>query len=386
MAVDNREDCYYFLNGGCNKANSCQFRHSEEAKNTINVCTEWMETKMCKSEGCNLRHSTYHIATPLPVQKDARSEVACYWEANGGCKKYHCPYKHNAPNKTPGFPTFRPPTIPNAGPMQFTPAAQMFSPRPPLYSSHNKTLILNNSAPVQPSTNTSTEAFTPKPIIANNTAAPPVRPPQSNIPAGIQIKNISNGNGKSAPVGVDSPKTQFSFKSSKVAPDVRPQQKSVFERISNFNPSPDALLPKDISTRKALKTSPKPHSEANDSFGDIKIKTLDEILKEKRRKQGQDSSALPETQPISEVPAHLSAAPEKQAQLSNISGGNPNEVPTSVATKRNASPILPASKKLREDLLHDELDDFGLEFDDLEFNEADSNILEMELDADFPEL
>lgn len=387
MAVDTREDCYFFLHGGCNKANSCQYRHSEEAKNTINVCTEWMGTKLCKNEGCNLRHSTYHIATPLPIQKDARGEVPCYWELNGGCKKYHCPFKHDAPKKNSSFQSFRPPPISNGTPIHHAPGTNTYTPRPSTYPSHNKTLILNNGASVQtPSATSTNEAFQVKPVtIIGN--ANPARPPQPNIPGGIQIKNISNGNGKSALISGDLPKTQLSFKSSKVTSDARPQQKSVFERISNFKGSAEALKSKDIITRKVLKTSPKPQSEANDSFSGIKIKTLDEILKEKRRKQGQDASALPVTQSISHAPVPLSEAPGNKSQPPF---NNPlvklSETAVPENTKRSTSPLLPTSKKAKEDFLQGDFDDFGLDLDDMDFNEADASLLEMELDVDFPEL
>lgn len=84
-----QEDCFYFLYSTCTKGTTCPFRHQEGCKKNEVLCREWELTKMCSDLGCTGRHSLYHL-------DKKRSEIHCYWEIHGGCKKDHCPFKHTS--------------------------------------------------------------------------------------------------------------------------------------------------------------------------------------------------------------------------------------------------------------------------------------------------
>lgn len=373
MAVDNREDCYFFIHGGCTKGNLCQYRHSEAVLKTINVCTDWMNTKICNDENCELRHSTYHIAIPIIPQADPRSSVSCYWEQNGGCKKHHCPYNHKAPS----FPAFRPPA---AAP--FNPSANPFTPRPPKVS-HNQTLILNKSTPttqptsavVRPEANF---APTMRPVLRPNNDTPrPSIPPASS--SGIQIKNISNGSARPYTDSADSFKSQISFKSNRLVNSAQgTPSKSVFDRLS-VKTEPGTNKIRDKTIIKKVVKNPSPNKPAlaspKDSFKEIKIKTLEEILKEKR---------------------------EKRAQQVNTNGSNPSTIPppsenthTNMETKNSApqgvkrtnNEVLVESKRIKvETPPSGDLDDFGSDFEGADFSDPGDNLLDIDLDGDLADI
>lgn len=52
------------------------------------LCREWEASHTCSDKTCSARHSLYHLDRN-------RSEIDCFWETNGGCKKAHCPFKHH---------------------------------------------------------------------------------------------------------------------------------------------------------------------------------------------------------------------------------------------------------------------------------------------------
>ncbi|KAM0677641.1 hypothetical protein BDAP_001787 [Binucleata daphniae] len=79
------EDCYYFLYSSCKKE-KCEFRHSQEAKNSQILCTKWKKNGEC-DVNCKYRHSKYHLSKK-------RNEIECYWYKNGECTKEDCEYKH----------------------------------------------------------------------------------------------------------------------------------------------------------------------------------------------------------------------------------------------------------------------------------------------------
>jgi len=372
MAVDNREDCYFFIHGGCTKGNLCQYRHSDAVLKTINVCTDWMNTKICNNENCELRHSTYHIAIPIIPQSDPRSSVACYWEQNGGCKKHHCPYKH----KNSSFPAFRPPA-PSIH-STFNPAAKTFVPRAPKVS-HNQTLILNKSAPtsVQP-----TSVVRPEPITVNSklsvrsvTEIP--RPPKPSVnSSGIQIKNISN-NTKVNDSG-DSFKTQISFKSSKLTVSSQnAPTKSVFDRLSV---KPEINKTREKTTAKKLTKNPSPKRPAaispKDSFTEIKIKTLEEILKEKREKQAKQIEKPSLNSTVSTI--FNDAIPQAP---SVVQSDSPQD------KKRPLEESAFDSKRFKADTPPSgDLEDFGSDFEGADFSDPGDNLLDIDLDGDLADI
>lgn len=86
------EDCYYFIQSSCKKDRDCTYRHSNDAKQSTQLCPEWERTKKCRHD-CPLRHNTF------PVQKKKGDEY-CYFEDKGaGCTKPNCEYKHKNPSK-----------------------------------------------------------------------------------------------------------------------------------------------------------------------------------------------------------------------------------------------------------------------------------------------
>lgn len=87
MDLNNREDCFYFLYSTCTKGTDCPFRHQENCRKNETLCREWENKNTCSNTKCSSRHSLYHL-------DKKRSEISCYWEMNGGCKKMHCPFKH----------------------------------------------------------------------------------------------------------------------------------------------------------------------------------------------------------------------------------------------------------------------------------------------------
>ncbi|KAG0419701.1 Zinc finger CCCH domain-containing protein 11A [Dictyocoela roeselum] len=84
------DDCYYFLYSICAKKD-CKFRHNKKAKETTIVCPLYAKKLVCQND-CPFRHSTYHL-------KKNRTEIPCYWEQNGQCKKMYCEFKHKDPEK-----------------------------------------------------------------------------------------------------------------------------------------------------------------------------------------------------------------------------------------------------------------------------------------------
>lgn len=74
---------------------------------------EYRKNGMCVNSRCIDRHSFYHL------QKN-RHTIPCYWEANGGCKKPNCPFKHIQTQK---LTHAQPPTVNATFPPKKLPAS-----------------------------------------------------------------------------------------------------------------------------------------------------------------------------------------------------------------------------------------------------------------------
>ncbi|TRZ12549.1 hypothetical protein HGM15179_014528 [Zosterops borbonicus] len=93
------DDCYFYFYSTCNKGDSCSFRHCEAALGSETVCTLWQEGR-CFRNVCRFRH--------MEIDKK-RSEIACYWENQpGGCQKHNCAFHHTKGRYVDGL--FLPPS------------------------------------------------------------------------------------------------------------------------------------------------------------------------------------------------------------------------------------------------------------------------------------
>ncbi|XP_044747994.1 zinc finger CCCH domain-containing protein 11B-like isoform X2 [Coccinella septempunctata] len=78
-------DCYFYYYSTCTKGDSCTFRHEPSALGCETMCSFWKEGK-CLNVHCNYRH--------MELRKN-RKAIQCYWENQpGGCLKPHCPFLH----------------------------------------------------------------------------------------------------------------------------------------------------------------------------------------------------------------------------------------------------------------------------------------------------
>ncbi|GIY22704.1 zinc finger CCCH domain-containing protein 11A [Caerostris darwini] len=79
------EDCYFYFYSSCIKGSQCPFRHCQEALGTETVCALWKEGR-CFDNNCKFRHMESRIN---------RSTIPCYWENQpDGCRKPHCAFLH----------------------------------------------------------------------------------------------------------------------------------------------------------------------------------------------------------------------------------------------------------------------------------------------------
>ncbi|KAJ2711009.1 hypothetical protein H4R19_003461 [Coemansia spiralis] len=107
-------DCRFFLLGSCRNGDACPFRHSGEARDMQETCTEFAQTGQCSTSGCSKRHGEAPRRATKPP-----SEVPCRNEENGGeCARPGCIFKHaraSATGPTAGL---------NAGAKVFVPKAR----------------------------------------------------------------------------------------------------------------------------------------------------------------------------------------------------------------------------------------------------------------------
>ncbi|KAF8795631.1 Zinc finger CCCH domain-containing protein like [Argiope bruennichi] len=79
------QDCYFYFYSSCAKGDECPFRHCELALGTETVCSLWREGR-CFRSNCKFRHMESRIN---------RAMIPCYWENQpGGCRKPHCVFLH----------------------------------------------------------------------------------------------------------------------------------------------------------------------------------------------------------------------------------------------------------------------------------------------------
>ncbi|KAF7653548.1 hypothetical protein LDENG_00081630 [Lucifuga dentata] len=87
------DDCYFFYYSTCTKGDSCPFRHCEAAMGNETVCNLWQEGR-CFRTTCKFRH--------MKITKN-RKEISCYWENQlAGCQKPHCAFFHEKPRYVDG--------------------------------------------------------------------------------------------------------------------------------------------------------------------------------------------------------------------------------------------------------------------------------------------
>uniref|UniRef100_A0A3P9LTS4 Zinc finger CCCH-type containing 11A n=1 Tax=Oryzias latipes TaxID=8090 RepID=A0A3P9LTS4_ORYLA len=88
------DDCYFFYYSTCTKGDSCPFRHCEAAMGNETVCNLWQEGR-CFRPTCKFRH--------MEITKN-RKEIPCYWENQpAGCQKPHCAFFHEKPRCIQGL-------------------------------------------------------------------------------------------------------------------------------------------------------------------------------------------------------------------------------------------------------------------------------------------
>ncbi|XP_021001108.2 zinc finger CCCH domain-containing protein 11A isoform X2 [Parasteatoda tepidariorum] len=81
-------DCYFYFYSSCTKGDACPYRHCEQALGTERVCSLWKEGRCLRSD-CKFRHMESRID---------RKSIPCYWENKpGGCRKPHCVFFHYKP-------------------------------------------------------------------------------------------------------------------------------------------------------------------------------------------------------------------------------------------------------------------------------------------------
>ncbi|XP_065179907.1 uncharacterized protein LOC135810345 [Sycon ciliatum] len=101
-------DCYFFYYSSCKKGRACPFRHSAPALGKEDVCQDWARGS-CIVPNCPRRH--------MGIHKD-RGSMPCYWESQrGGCTKPFCPFKHLKPRPDAPLQTgqVQPPTTASQG-------------------------------------------------------------------------------------------------------------------------------------------------------------------------------------------------------------------------------------------------------------------------------
>jgi len=77
-------DCFWFLQDQCKKDSACEYRHSQAAHDTQNVCKFWQQNQ-CTNPACKFRHPS-------------GTNVPCLFFAQGKCTKGEaCPFAHISP-------------------------------------------------------------------------------------------------------------------------------------------------------------------------------------------------------------------------------------------------------------------------------------------------
>ncbi|XP_053725359.1 zinc finger CCCH domain-containing protein 11A isoform X1 [Synchiropus splendidus] len=88
------DDCYFYYYSTCTKGDKCPFRHCEAAMGNEIVCNLWQEGR-CFRAVCKFRH--------MEITKN-RKDIPCYWETHPtGCQKPHCAFFHEKPRCIEGM-------------------------------------------------------------------------------------------------------------------------------------------------------------------------------------------------------------------------------------------------------------------------------------------
>ncbi|KAJ2840375.1 hypothetical protein J3B02_006242, partial [Coemansia erecta] len=141
MSTSSKVDCHFFLNSTCLKGDKCQFRHSEGARQTTDICPAFKETGQCPEKDCGRRHTVEQIARTTK----GPAEIPCRNEENGGvCTRSDCIFKHSRRANPPTIAGTRPPRPSsttssdsasnrlNAGAKAFVPIGKLGQQRPPV--------------------------------------------------------------------------------------------------------------------------------------------------------------------------------------------------------------------------------------------------------------
>ncbi|KAJ2885891.1 hypothetical protein FB639_001679 [Coemansia asiatica] len=125
----------------CLKGDKCQFRHSEGARQTTDICPAFKETGQCPEKDCGRRHTVEQIARTTK----GPAEIPCRNEENGGvCTRSDCIFKHSRRANPPTIAGTRPPRPSsttssdsasnrlNAGAKAFVPIGKLGQQRPPV--------------------------------------------------------------------------------------------------------------------------------------------------------------------------------------------------------------------------------------------------------------
>ncbi|GFY60457.1 zinc finger CCCH domain-containing protein 11A [Trichonephila inaurata madagascariensis] len=79
------DDCYFYYYSSCAKGDECPFRHCEQALGTETVCSLWKEGR-CFRSNCKFRHMESRI--------NRSSIPCYWENQPGGCRKPHCVFLH----------------------------------------------------------------------------------------------------------------------------------------------------------------------------------------------------------------------------------------------------------------------------------------------------
>jgi len=221
-----------------------------------------------------LRHSTYHLNIPPTNGVVNKSETKCYWETNGGCKKPNCEFKHELAR--PDFSQM----APNEVIMNVPPPHFRYPYQRPYYDYYNQSYY-----PYQ--------------------RPPPIQRPNMTLQQPSHVQQASNGQQRPPLIHQNSVLINNEQANSKL------QKQTKIERPLKKNIG-IAVNPKFVHTQKEEIQIKNPNSKTNKKQGqnkktevqkklDFKIKTLDEILEEKKKRQNYQESDLKQEDSIKKV-------------------------------------------------------------------------------------
>ncbi|XP_053725362.1 zinc finger CCCH domain-containing protein 11A isoform X2 [Synchiropus splendidus] len=275
------DDCYFYYYSTCTKGDKCPFRHCEAAMGNEIVCNLWQEGR-CFRAVCKFRH--------MEITKN-RKDIPCYWETHPtGCQKPHCAFFHEKPRCIEGM--FVPPDkkgVVKVGepPQEEPPAQPQATPLPAAAIPQLRGVKTESQDPVQSPTH--------PPVVINPAEDDEDEDDQCSeegedgkcVPSARKMSKLDNplNFGVSTLEEIRLRKTLRSNMMMREHPAQRTVNKVNVEKEniqSLFRASAHGKI-KDGSTSRGAKVE------------DIRIKTLDEIKKEKAAKNHKDhtSKSLP---------------------------------------------------------------------------------------------